>query len=242
MNTFTEKQPWGSTSYSFLTGSHTHFITSKATIDLITNPYFGRMLFIDNVLQSSTSDEQLYHKPLVKAAMGFRPQERILVAGGAEGATIREIQNLDSASNLGVKEIVMVDWDEELVNHMKDREPWSQGGFDDSRLTLLHSNIEDYLMNIEKQFDTIILDLLDPYTEEDISWLKKQIFTASHALQHNGRLTVNCGSKPQVVEIIKKFIIQNISCESVKVDSIFVPSFMEVWYILTINMKMNMNI
>lgn len=235
MNTFTEKQPWGTTSYTFLPGSHTHFTTSKATIDLITNPHFGRMLFIDNVLQSSTADEKLYHIPLVKAAMGFRPQERVLIAGGAEGATIREIQNLDSSCNLGVKEIIMVDWDKELVEHMRTSEPWSQGSFDDPRLTLLHDNIENYFMNLDIPFDTIILDLLDPYTEEDISWLKKQIFTASHSLLPNGRLTVNCGSKPQIVENIKKFVQQNIVCQQVKVDSIFVPSFMEVWFLLTIN-------
>jgi spermidine synthase len=237
MEIFTEKQPWGATSYTFVPGSHTHFQTKKAGIDLITNSHFGRMLFIDSVLQSSTADEHLYHKPLVKSAMGFRPNPRILVAGGAEGATIREIQNLDAQSNLGVKEIVMVDWDEELVNHMRKSEPWSQGSFDDPRLTLLYNNFEEYIETCNKKFDAIILDLLDPYSEDDIKWLKKQIFTSSLALQPNGRLTVNCGSIYTVAKSIQDFVSSSIRCSSVKVESIFVPSFMETWYLLTLQMN-----
>ena len=236
MNTYTEKQPWGTTSYTVIPGSHTHFQTKRATIDLISNPYFGRMLFIDGILQSSTADEHMYHKPLVKAAMGFRPQEKILVVGGAEGATVREIQNLDSASNLCVKEIVMVDWDEELVKHMDLEEPWSQGSFDDPRLKLVYDDIENYLSQCSQRFNTVILDLLDPESEEELGWLRKQIFSASFTLEPMGRLTVNCGNKLAYSENIKSFVEKNIKCESVKIDSIFVPSFMEMWFLLTIQM------
>ena len=234
MNTFTEKQPWGTTSYTVLPGSHTHFQTQRATIDLITNPHFGRMLFIDGVLQSSTADEQLYHKPLVKAAMGFRPNSKVLVAGGAEGATVREIQNLDSASNLGVKEIVMVDWDGQLVQHMMNHEPWAQGSFDEPRLTLLYKDFEEYINSCNIRFDTIILDLLDPTSEDELQWLRKQIFTSSLALEPNGRLTVNCGSKLQYAENVKQFIEKTIRNTTAKIDSIFVPSFMEMWYLVTL--------
>lgn len=233
MNTYTEKQAWGTTSYIILSNSYTHLQTKRAQIDLITNPHFGRMLFIDGVLQSSTADEQLYHKPLVKAAMGYRPCTKILVAGGAEGATIREIQNHDSSYNLGVKDIIMVDWDEELVEHMKEKEPWSQGSFDDPRLELLYKDFEEYIEKCNKKFDTIILDLLDPNTEDEVSWLKKQIYTSSLALERNGRLTVNCGSKIKNVEDIKEFIKKNIHITEIDIQTIYVPSFMEVWYILT---------
>lgn len=233
MNTFTEKQPWGTTSYTVLPNSHTHFQTQRASIDIITNPYFGRMLFIDGVLQSSTADEHLYHKPLVKAAMGFRPNTKVLVAGGAEGATVREIQNLDSASNLGVKEIVMVDWDEQLVKHMMNHEPWAQGSFDDPRLTIYYKDFEEYILHCDKRFDTIILDLLDPENDEQLQWLRKQIFTSSLALEPYGRLTVNCGNKIQYAENIKQFIENNIKDTEAKIDSIFVPSFMEMWYLVT---------
>lgn len=231
---FQEKQPWGITSYTVIPGSHTHIQTNRAKIDLITNPHFGRMLFIDGVLQSSTSDEHLYHRPLVRLSMGFRPNTRVLVAGGAEGATVREIQNLDAESNLGVKEIVMVDWDEELVKHMDLNEPWSQGSFEDPRLQLVYDDFENYLLHCEKRFDTIILDLLDPETDEELSWLRKQIFTSSQMVEPNGRLTVNCGNKKAYVENIKQFVLQTVRHNSVKVDSIFVPSFMEIWYLLTI--------
>lgn len=102
-----EKQPWGKTIYDCIPDTHLTFQTERAKVDLITNPWFGRMLFIDGVLQSCTGDEHLYHIPFTKEAFGFRPQNRILIAGSAEGALLREIEDLDGECNLGVKEIVI---------------------------------------------------------------------------------------------------------------------------------------
>jgi len=61
---FEETQPWGKSTYIVLEGSAISFNTRRASINLITNPFFGRMLFIDGVLQSSTSDEEIYHKAI----------------------------------------------------------------------------------------------------------------------------------------------------------------------------------
>jgi spermidine synthase len=234
MNTFTEKQPWGTTSYTIAPGSHLHFETSRGIIDILTNPHFGRMLFIDNVLQSTTSDELMYHRPLVKSAMGFRHNDSVLIVGGAEGATLREVISYDRDMNTNVKEIFMVDWDQALVEHMKQAEPWAKGSFDDSRLHLIHDDIENYFANCTKPFDTIILDLLDPNTLEELAWLKKQIFSATHALNPNGRITVNCGSNYAYVDDIKRFIEKTLRTEAIKIETLHVPSFMEPWYLLTI--------
>jgi spermidine synthase len=70
------------------------------------------MLFLDNVLQSSSVDEHIYHETLVR--FGINPESRnILIAGGGEGAVVRELIKEKS-----VKKIVMIDWDSELVEHL----------------------------------------------------------------------------------------------------------------------------
>ena len=99
----------------------------------------------------------------------------------------------------------------------------------------IHDNFNIEFINfIEKRFNTIILDLLDPTNEEELSWLRKQIFTSIHSLEQSGRLTVNCGSQLKYVENIKNFIKTNVVHHSISVESIFVPSFMEMWYLLTV--------
>ena len=230
MDSYQEQQPWGTTSYTILPNSLRPFDTIKAHIDLITNPYYGRMLFIDGVLQSTTGDEHIYHQNLILNAMGSRKQKSVLIVGGAEGATLREVQNRDAECELGVKEIVMVDWDKELVEWMRDEEPWSQGSFNDERLELHYEDIYEYLdKNKDKSFDTIILDLLDPESEEELQWL---ITLVHSCLLRSDHVTLNAGSNPNY---IKKMISAFHIYPTVVSNIIHVPSFQAPWYLLTIS-------
>ena len=230
MDSFQEQQAWGSTSYTINPDSHTSFDTERAHIDLITNPYYGRMLFIDGVLQSTTGDEHIYHQNLILDAMGSRKQEKILIVGGAEGATLREVQNRDAECEMGVKEITMVDWDEQLVKWMQEEEPWSQGSFDDERLSLFYQDINVYLNeHTDECFDTVILDLLDPESEEELQWL---IDLVKRCFERTKHLTLNAGNNPIYVAKIRQAFSHY---KTVTMNIINVPSFQAPWYIVSIS-------
>jgi spermidine synthase len=219
LGSMVEKQPWGKTVYDCISGSHIQFQTERAKVDLITNPWFGRILFIDGVLQSCTGDEHLYHIPFTREALGYRPQTRILIAGSAEGALLRQIEDVDGECNLGVKEIVMVDWDKQLVEHMRDNEPWSRGSFDEPRLELHYEDIEAFLEKDNRKYTSILLDLVDMDTKEEKEWLDKILNIAKTRLESKGVLTWN-GGRHRV-------------WPGYKVKEIIVPSFQEPWHIVS---------
>lgn len=210
-----EYQPWGITEYTVLNGSRKSFNTSRATIDLITNPYYGRMLFIDGVLQSTSSDEKIYHGELVK---NMGEPSRVLIAGGAEGALARQVL-------LGtVSKVVMVDWDEELVSAMRD-EPFSGGAFDDPRLEVVHEDILEYLERAEG-FDYILLDLLDP---ADTEWI---CHVCNKALEKSSSLCMNAGGdKDIVLAIMNRLKRPGYYMTKRKIS---VPSFQQEWYLIDI--------
>src|SRR4029077_20426214 len=53
---------------------------------------FGRCLILDGEIQSARFDEFIYHECLVHPAMALHAKPReILILGGGEGATVREI-------------------------------------------------------------------------------------------------------------------------------------------------------
>ena len=53
---------------------------------------FGTCLVLDGKIQSSEADEFIYHEALVQPAMLSHPEPRtVLIAGGGEGATLREV-------------------------------------------------------------------------------------------------------------------------------------------------------
>jgi spermidine synthase len=218
-NYYEEDQPWGKTCYEVVPQSYMFMMTERAKVELFTNPYFGRMLFIDNVLQSATADEHLYHQPFASLGVGQRKQEKVLIAGSAEGALLRELQDIDSKYDLGVKEFVMVDWDKQLVEHMRDEEPWSRGSFDEPRLRLEFSDIEEFLEKDTNTYTSILLDLLDPQTKEEEEWLNKIIQISLTKLTEDGVLTFNAGRSEK--------------WKGAK--EIFVPSFQEVWKLVSLD-------
>ncbi len=128
-------------------------------VQLLETAPFGRMLALDGKTQSSEADEWAYHEALVHPVMTAHSNpERVMVAGGGEGATIREVLR-----HKQVKEIVMVDLDREVVELCKTHLPnHHQGAFDDSRVSLLYEDALAYLEQRATPFDVIIIDVPDP--------------------------------------------------------------------------------
>ena len=129
------------------------------TIEIVDTLAFGRILVLDGKTQSAESDEFIYHEMLVHPAMITHPgPERVFIAGGGEGATLREVLYHKS-----VRQAVMVDIDRDVIEASRRYLPaWSDGAFDDPRTTLLHQDAKEYLENTDATFDVIFIDLSDP--------------------------------------------------------------------------------
>jgi spermidine synthase len=221
------KNPWGYTLFSCLESTHLEFQTKRAHIDIITNPYYGRMLFIDGVLQSSEKDEHIYHQMMTylsnKHFGTHTAQRSYLIAGGSEGAVIRDLLTYNP------KKITMVDWDAELVEHMRLNETsWAKGAFLDKRLTLHTNDIVIFLQENEDIYDSVLLDLLDPNTGDDIKWLTHVINLSLKRVALGGAIVANLGGNIDTVGIF---------CSTFHefqpwVQTIDVPSFQGTWYIL----------
>jgi spermidine synthase len=129
------------------------------SVDIINTGSFGVCLVLDGKIQSSEADEFVYHEALVHPAMLTHPQpERVFIAGGGEGATLREV-----LAHRTVKKAVMVDIDEEVVSLCRRFLPsWHQKAFDDPRTELHFADARQYLESSSDRFDVIIIDLVDP--------------------------------------------------------------------------------
>jgi spermidine synthase len=119
----------------------------------------GRALFLDGKIQSAESDEFIYHEALVHPALVCHPYpRRVLIAGGGEGATLREVLR-----HITVEEAVMVDLDAEVVAAAKRYlGKWSAGAFEDRRTRLVHADARAYLEASDEPFDAVIVDVTDP--------------------------------------------------------------------------------
>ncbi len=134
---------------------------------------FGRCLILDGKTQSSEADEFVYHEALVHPAMVAHPNpESVFIAGGGEGATLREVLAHNS-----VKSAVMVDLDGEVVEICRRFLPnHHRGAFDDPRVQLHFADARKYLEDTEDTYDVIIVDLPDPQEAGPASFLYTQSF------------------------------------------------------------------
>ncbi|MCL0091613.1 polyamine aminopropyltransferase [Dehalococcoidales bacterium] len=167
--------------------------TKFQSIEIIRSSALGKCLVLDGKIQSSEVDEFIYHEALVQPSMLTHPcPETVFIAGGGEGATLREV-----LSHNTVKKAVMVDIDEEVIAICQKFLPrFSQGSFEDKRTELYYVDARDYLANAEEKFDIIIIDLPDPIAEGPAYLLYTQEFyqLVRARLTTNGIICVQAGS------------------------------------------------
>ncbi|HEY3082906.1 MAG TPA: fused MFS/spermidine synthase [Chloroflexota bacterium] len=133
--------------------------TSFQTLEICDTEAFGRALFLDHKIQSAETDEHVYHESLVHVALLAHPSpRRVYIAGGGEGATLREVLRHRS-----VERAVMVDIDGEAVEFVKQHmAAWHQGAFDDPRAELVIGDARAHLERSSQTYDAIVVDVTDP--------------------------------------------------------------------------------
>jgi spermidine synthase len=163
------------------------------SIEIIDTPSFGKCLVLDGKIQSSEMDEFIYHEALVHPAMLLHPSPKaVFIAGGGEGATLREV-----LAHNTVEKAVMVDIDEEVIDICRQLLPsLHQGSFDDSRLKLHHLDARKYLIETDEKFDVIIIDLPEPLEEGPAYLLYTQEFyqVVKDRLTEDGVISLQAGT------------------------------------------------
>lgn len=149
----------------------------------------GEMVFIDGQHQSSSVDEHIYHETFVHTLMqGCLQPKRVLILGGAEGCTAREVLRYSS-----VTEVVQVDWDASLVQYFQTKGVgWNQGAYQDPRLKVICEDAVQWLQTNRQTFDVVLVDLLDP-REEDMPFVKSIVQQSVQCLSPKGAWSMNVG-------------------------------------------------
>ena len=133
-----------------------------ASVVIAENPTHGRVLFMDNEIQSAQYDEAIYHEHLVHPilnSLSHIPEKRVLVIGGGEGATAREVLKWNAHD---VAHVDWVDIDGGLVELCKTHMKYAPDHmYDDKRLTYYAADARIFLKECVR-YDVVILDLPDP--------------------------------------------------------------------------------
>jgi spermidine synthase len=128
-------------------------------IAVIRSPVFGKMLVLDGDTQSSQADERIYHETLVHPALAAAAdRSEVLVLGGGEGATLREVLRCPD-----VARATMVDIDGKVLELAREFLPeWSDGAFGDPRARVIVGDALRFMREDSDRYGTIVSDLTEP--------------------------------------------------------------------------------
>jgi spermidine synthase len=168
-----------------------HFDTGKTDLILLETASYGEVLFMNGEVQSSSSDERLYHEALVRPAFVTASNKtRTLLLGGCEGCAARDMFRWGAAA------ITQFDYDKAAVTWSRHAlAHWNEGAYRNDRLEVYYNDAYDSLKSCETLFDVIIVDLFDPLDDDIESFVKLLLDGVAH-LTAGGALAAYIGDAP----------------------------------------------
>lgn len=128
-------------------------------IEILDTVHYGPTLVLDGIFMTSAKEEQYYHEMLVQPALAVAPQiKRVLLVGGGDGGTAREILR-----HREVEQVVMVEIDGMVIEACRKHLSMIGTTWDDPRLEVIVGDGVAYMREAKvPPFDVIFLDGCDP--------------------------------------------------------------------------------
>jgi spermidine synthase len=142
-----------------VTRSILHAQSEYQSIDIVDTVPFGVTLLLGGAYMTSVGDEFHYHEMLVHPALTTAPSiRRVLVIGGGDGGTIREVLRYRE-----VEQVVLCELDGMVIDACKQHLTAFNVPWNDPRLSVLVGDGVAYLRDYQGEaFDVILVDGPDP--------------------------------------------------------------------------------
>lgn len=128
-------------------------------IDVLDTTGFGRVMTLDGLMMVSERDEFVYHEMIAHVPLLAHPNpERVLVIGGGDGGTLREVLRHDC-----VKEAVLCEIDGGVIDASRKFMPFVAVGLNHPRARILVADGVDFVRKADAgSFDVVMIDSTDP--------------------------------------------------------------------------------
>ncbi|MCG8548642.1 MAG: polyamine aminopropyltransferase [Alphaproteobacteria bacterium] len=157
---------------------------------LFENPVFGRVLALNDIVQTTERDEFIYHEMLSHLPLfAHGAARRVLIIGGGDGGMLEEV-----LKHRTVEKVTMVEIDAAVVEFSKEHLGFICGdAFDDPRLDLVIADGIAFVESTEERFDVMIVDSTDPVGPGEVLFTDRFYTAAKRCLAPGGVLVTQNG-------------------------------------------------
>ena len=153
-------------------------------IDFFVSEEFGTFFTLDGLIMVTEKDEFIYHDMIVHVPMAVNPEiKNVLVIGGGDGGTVRELTRYKNIENIDMVEI-----DEKVVVACKKYLPQTASNLDDNRVNLYFEDGVAFIERKKNVYDLILIDSTDPIGPGEGLFTKTFYNNCYEALNEDGIL------------------------------------------------------
>ena len=133
--------------------------TEHQRVVIFENPVLGRVMTLDDIVQTTESDEFIYHEMMAHVPiLAHGAARQVLIIGGGDGGMLEEV-----LKHRAVERATMVEIDACVVDLAKRHlRPICGAAFEDPRTELVIADGVDFVARAQARYDVIIIDSTDP--------------------------------------------------------------------------------
>ncbi len=149
-------------------------------VEILQSKGLGNILTLDGLMMTTVEDEFFYHEMIVHIPLNsHKNPENVLVIGGGDGGTVREVLKHDTVKNVDLCEI-----DGLVIEASKEFLPSIAGKLNDDRVKIYVEDAIEFIKNKKNCYDVVLIDSTDPmgpgvglFTEEFYTNVKESLKT-----------------------------------------------------------------
>lgn len=160
----------------------------------------GRVLTLDDLMMTTEGDEYHYHEMIAHIPMmQHKNPESILVIGGGDGGTVREV-----LKHKTVKKVVLCEIDGMVIDSCKEFLPTISCGLSDPRVEIKVEDAIEFIKDKKNEYDIVLIDSTDPIGPGEGLFTDEFYTNVKNSLKEGGIMVAQSESPFTNKEEIKK--------------------------------------
>lgn len=165
-----------------------------------TDSQLGRVLTLDDLMMTTEGDEFHYHEMIAHIPMmHHKCPKSVLVIGGGDGGTVREV-----LKHKTVERVVLCEIDGMVIDACKKYLPTIACGLDDPKVEICVADAIEYIKDKKNEFDIVLIDSTDPMGPGEGLFTEEFYTNVKNSLKEGGIVAAQSESPVVNKEEIKK--------------------------------------
>ena len=169
-----------------------------------TESSLGRVLTLDDLMMTTGGDEYHYHEMIVHIPMmQHKNPKSVLVIGGGDGGTIREV-----LKHKTVERVVLCEIDGMVIEACKKYLPTISCELDNPKVEILVQDAIEYIKDKKNEFDIVLIDSTDPMGPGEGLFTDEFYTNVKNSLKEGGIMVAQSESPFAQADSVKKMYVQ----------------------------------